>query len=77
MTAWSRHHATGVALMAALGGGLWALWLWLPRLLAGTLLQDIRNLAVFLAGVALLSLAEMLWSRLTHPRGAGEKAEKH
>jgi hypothetical protein len=77
MMAWSRHHVAGIMLMAALGGGLWALWLWLPRLLAGTPLQDIRTLLLFLSGVALLSLAEVLWSRLTHPRDAGAETEPH
>jgi hypothetical protein len=67
----------GIALVAVLGGGLWAIWLWLPRLLAGTPLQEVRTLAVFLAGVALLSLADAAWSRLTHPRGAGDKADTH
>jgi hypothetical protein len=67
MTAHHLRHALGLALVLLLVGGIGLVWLWLPRLIAGTPLQEIRLLLAFLAGVGLLTFADLVWSRIGGP----------
>lgn len=58
-------HMGGLLLAAAAGAGCYGLYLYVPLWIRGTLLQSLGNLATFAAVVALLSLAERIWTALT------------
>lgn len=59
-------HLAGLLLAGASGAACYALYLYVPLWIRGTLLQSLGNLATFVAVIAVLSLAERIWTFLTH-----------
>lgn len=59
-------HLGGLLLAATSGAACYGLYLYVPLWIRGTLLQSLGNLATFVAIIALLSLAELFWTFLTH-----------
>jgi hypothetical protein len=58
-------HLAGLALALLLAVAAYQIWMYVPRLIGGTLLQDLGLAVTFTAIVALLSLGELLWVSLS------------
>jgi len=62
-------HGAGLVLAGLLGSACYGIYLYLPRLVRGTIVQDLTNLLTFLAIIAVLTLADLLWGMIDRRLG--------
>ena len=58
-------HLAGLAVAVLLAAACYGVYVYVPVLVRGTFLQRIENIVVFLGVVALLTVAERVWVRVT------------
>lgn len=54
-------HLAGLALAVLLAAACYGVYVYVPVLVRGTLLQRIENIMIFLGVIALLTVAERIW----------------